>query len=264
MFAENDASMTKYRGLVGVNACAQSACLWPLAAGIRSGRTGAIVENSANSKQSVMRAALPTATAVRISGEIAPQGFPAPEDWNRAVPLNFDRDWRGENPDPQRATEVRILYTDDTLFLRFHQTYRTITVYPDGRPDGWRDELWNHDVAEAFLQPDWSNPRRYKEFEVSPNGFWIDLDISHGEKEELHSRLQRRVKQNPAQKTWTAELAIPMLSVTNAFSAEKNWRVNFYRVEGEHEPRFYSAWSPTYSPQPAFHVPEAFGTLVFR
>jgi len=30
------------------------------------------------------------------------------------------------------------------------------------------------------------------------------------------------------------------------------------------EPRFYSAWSPTMTPTPNFHVPEAFGHLVFR
>ena len=30
---------------------------------------------------------------------------------------------------------------------------------------------------EAFLQPDDSDPLIYKELEVSPNGFWIDLDI---------------------------------------------------------------------------------------
>jgi len=39
--------------------------------------------------------------------------------------------------------------------------------------------------------------------------------------------------------------------------------VNFYRVEGAAEPRFYSAWQPTGTPAPNFHVPEAFGELVF-
>jgi alpha-galactosidase len=41
------------------------------------------------------------------------------------------------------------------------------------------------------------------------------------------------------------------------------WRVNFFRVEGAAEPRFYSAWRPTNTPKPNFHVPEAFGALVF-
>ena len=34
-----------------------------------------------------------------------------------------------------------------------------------------------------------------------------------------------------------------------------------YRMEGK-SPRLYLAWSPTKTPKPNFHVPEAFGTLV--
>src|SRR5258707_141616 len=41
------------------------------------------------------------------------------------------------------------------------------------------------------------------------------------------------------------------------------WRVNFFRVEGAAEPRFYSAWRLTNTSVPNFHVPEAFGVLVF-
>jgi alpha-galactosidase len=206
----------------------------------------------------------PIATAVRITGKLDAHGFPIPQDWHNTPAIQFSNDWRGENPDPERLTEVRLLYSEQTLFLRFHQKYRTITVFPDARPDGWRDELWDRDVAEAFLQPDWSDPCCYKELEVSPNGYWIDLAIAHGQKEELHSKLQRRVVQHVGQKTWTAELAVPMNTLTPNFSSEHAWRVNFYRVEGEQEPRFYSAWSPTYSPKPNFHVPEAFGRLIFR
>jgi alpha-galactosidase len=206
----------------------------------------------------------PTATAVRLTGKLDSEGLPTRDCWDHASPIQFDHDWRGENADSSRSTEVRLLWTPETLFMRFHQRYRTITVFPDARPDGWRNELWDRDVAEAFLQPDPSDPLRYKEFEVSPNGFWIDLDISHGKLGELHSKLRRRVVQNSREKTWTAELAVPMLSLTQEFSPDATWRANFYRVEGEQEPRFYSAWSPTYSPKPNFHVPDAFGKLVFR
>ena len=207
---------------------------------------------------------LPVAYALRIWERLDGEGFPQKLSWERASALRFDQDWKGQNADPGRATEVRLLWTMETLFLRFHCGYRTITVYPDARADGWRDELWDRDVAETFLQPDSSDALKYKELEVSPNGFWIDLDISHGQKEELHSGLRRRVVLNAKQNTWTAELSLPMPSLTQRFDPQKNWRANFYRVEGEKEPRFYSAWSPTQSPKPNFHVPAAFGKLVFR
>jgi hypothetical protein len=58
-------------------------------------------------------------------------------------------------------------------------------------------------------------------------------------------------------------LTLPMKSLTRRFDPAAVWRVNFYRVEGPSEPRFYSAWRPTNTSQPNFHVPEAFGRLVF-
>ena len=47
------------------------------------------------------------------------------------------------------------------------------------------------------------------------------------------------------------------------FDPSKVWRVNFFRVEGPSEPRFYASWQPTKTPVPQFHVPEVFGKLVF-
>jgi alpha-galactosidase len=177
--------------------------------------------------------------------------------------LRFDADWQGKNGDPERETEVRLLWTAQTLFLRFRAKYRTISVFPDAERNGRRDQLWDRDVAEVFLQPDPSNLRRYKEFEVSPNGYWIDLDIAAGGKHDLKSGMRRRVILQQDAKTWIAELAIPIKCLTGQFDRTAAWKVNFYRVEGASEPRFYSAWRPTGTAVPNFHVPEAFGELVF-
>lgn len=207
---------------------------------------------------------LPTAYALQLKVNADAEGFPEAASWEKAPAIRFDRDWQGLHPDPQRETEVRLLWNHETLFLRFIARFRELHAFPDARPDGWRDQLWERDVAEAFLQPEDGDPRVYKELEVSPNGFWIDLNISRGEKEEMRSGLQRRVRQDAQARTWTAELAVPMRSLTPAFDPKKAWRANFYRVEGPKEPRFYSAWSPTLTPEPNFHVPAAFGHLIFR
>jgi alpha-galactosidase len=192
-----------------------------------------------------------------------PDGFPTFFAWGCSATLRFNTDWRGENADPERETEVKLLWTADWLFLRFHAKFRVITVFSDAEPNGRRDQLWDRDVAEVFLQPDPSQLRRYKEFEVSPNGFWIGLDIAPGEKHDLESGLRRRVILDEATKTWVAELALPMKCLVECFDPEATWKVNFYRVEGAAEPRFYSAWQPTRTTLPNFHVPEAFGELIF-
>jgi len=205
-----------------------------------------------------------TAIAVRFDGRADAEGFPADDAWKNAPAVQYSSDWQGKNADPQRETQVQLLWTPDALYLRFLARYRSITVFTDAEPDGRRDRLWERDVAEVFLQPPESSTRHYKEFEVSPNGFWIDLNIGPGEKHDLQSGLRRRAKLNEQNKTWMAELVLPMKSLTAQFDPGKAWRVNFFRVEGASGPRFYSAWQPTGTSAPNFHVPDAFGKLAFE
>ena len=184
-------------------------------------------------------------------------------EWQRADPAFFSTDWQGKNSDPARQTEVRILWSQQTLYLRFECHYRDLYVFEDSEPNGRRDHLWDRDVAEAFLQPDPSRPRFYREFEVSPNGMWIDLDIFPGGLADLKSGWQRSIVVNSELHTWTAELAIPMRALTGQFDPSKIWRANFYRIEGSKEPRAYLAWQPNRTATPNFHVPSAFGSLRF-
>jgi len=185
------------------------------------------------------------------------------EEWRNASPVNFSSDWQGKNGDPTRETEVRALWSLPYLYLRFECHYRELFVFEDSDANGRRDHLWDRDVAEAFLQPDPSRANFYREFEVSPNGMWIDLDIFPGGRADLKSGLQRSIHVNEKSRTWTAELAIPMKSLIANFDPSAIWRVNFYRVEGKSEPRAYLAWQPTKTAQPNFHVPSAFGKLRF-
>jgi alpha-galactosidase len=187
----------------------------------------------------------------------------AGEEWTSASPIAFCSDWQGKHADPGRQTQVRVLWSPQHLYLRFECRYRELFVFEDSDPSGRRDHLWDRDVAEAFLQPDPSRERFYREFEVSPNGMWVDLDIFPGGLADLKSGLQRSVVVDKKLRTWSAELAIPMKSLTANFDPSAIWRANFYRVEGGKEPRAYLAWQPTHTPQPNFHVPQAFGKLRF-
>jgi alpha-galactosidase len=207
----------------------------------------------------------PTAEAVAtyVSREVTLDAAHPAAEWQAAQPLAFCSDWQGKEPDPGRETQVRLLWSDTTLYLRFECHYRELHVFSDSDPNGRRDHLWDRDVAEAFLQPDPSRERYYREFEVSPNGMWIDLDIFPGGRADLRSGLRRSVVLDEKARTWTAELAIPMKALTSTFDPQAVWRANFYRVEGKSEPRSYLAWRPTGTPEPNFHVPSAFGKLRF-
>jgi alpha-galactosidase len=184
-------------------------------------------------------------------------------EWQNANPIIFSSDWQGKNTDPGLETKVRALWSREYFYLRFECRYRETFVFEDSDPTGCRDHLWDRDVAEAFLQPDPSRERFYREFEVSPNGMWVALDIFPGGLADLKSGLRRSVVMDKKSQTWSAELEIPMKSLTTDFDPAAIWRANFYRVEGRREPRSYLAWQPTNTPQPNFHVPQAFGELRF-
>jgi alpha-galactosidase len=201
--------------------------------------------------------------AAAVTGELVLNAAQRAQAWTTATPVQFCSDWQGKNPAADRETTVRALWSPSTLYLRFDCRYRDLHVFPDSDPDGRRDQLWDRDVAEAFLQPDPSQTHAYKEFEVSPNGMWIDLDIAPGVKPNLNSGMTRSVFLDEKAHTWSAELAIPIRSLTANFDPKAIWRVNFFRVEGKEEPRGYYAWQPTHTPQPNFHVPDAFGRMRF-
>ncbi len=202
-------------------------------------------------------------TAVRLSHQVAANGFPIEGEWERTTPVRFSHDWQGKNEDPQRLTEVRVLWRESELYLRFRCRYRTIHVFPDGEPNGRRDALWNRDVAEVFLQPDRFGEKYYKEFEVSPNGQWLDLNITPQGLTHITSGMRTVVRVDEPNREWTAELAIPIDSITASFDPAQPWRGNFFRCEGVDPRRFYAAWQPTGTPEPNFHVPQSFGTLRF-
>lgn len=210
-----------------------------------------------------------TIVAVRVLTAITLNAAHAAGEWQSAEPIHFCTDWQGRNPDPSLETEVRVLWSPETLYLRFVCHFREIFIFDDSDPNGRRDQLWDRDVAEAFLQPPDAVPRAqpslkfYKEFEVAPNGMWIDLDITPPGLADLRSGMTRLVHLDEKKKIWTGELAIPMRSLTSNFDPQQMWRANFYRVEGKIEPRKYMAWQPTSTPQPSFHVPEKFGFLRF-
>jgi alpha-galactosidase len=200
-------------------------------------------------------------TAARLHSPLDSTGLPDANAWQSATSTTFCTDWQGHNPDPQRQTEVRLLWSPEALFIRFHANYRDLYVYPGGPQR--RDHLWDRDVAETFLQPPHQSGHIYSEIEVAPNGDWIDLAIANGNHADLHCTMKPRVAINREHKTWTADLALPMKCLAPHFDPKQNWRANFFRIEGPEPNRFYSSWQPTNTPQPNFHVPDVFATLNF-
>ena len=151
-----------------------------------------------------------------------------------------------------------------TLYVRFRCRYRTIHVFQDAEQNGRRDELWDRDVAEVFLQPDRFGEKYYKEFEVSPNGQWLDLDITPEGLGYIASGMRCYGRSRRSQHAmWTAELAIPIGAITEQFRSRPTLAGELLSLRRNRSAALLRSLAADWTPEPNFHVPQKFGWLRF-
>lgn len=184
--------------------------------------------------------------------------------WREAQQVVADVDAHG-NPVPKYRTEVRSRWTKDNLYLLYICPYEELYLKPDPNPPAETFGLWNWDVAELFIGSDFQNIRRYKEFEVSPQGEWIDLDINldlphHEGGWKWNSGFEKAARIDRKAKVWYAAMRIPFAAIDpQAPAAGTVFRANLYRSQGPPERRVTVAWRPPMTD--TFHTPECFGQL---
>lgn len=199
-----------------------------------------------------------------VDKDFALTADPSSGAWKDAAAVFATNGPRGE-PAPGHRTEIRSRWSDRNLYFLFICPYRTLFLKPNPSTTEETNKLWDWDVAEVFVGTDFQNIRRYKEFEVSPQGEWVDLDIDRDHPLAAGGRLWNsgfasKARIDSDNQIWYAEMRIPIDKIDSRRpAAGLEMRVNLYRIEGGPPNRIYIAWQPT--GQPTFHVPEAFGRL---
>jgi hypothetical protein len=186
--------------------------------------------------------------------------------WNRAQPIRIARYWSGEEAPASRHAEGRIIWTDEALVVRFVcNQIEPLIVSANPQLTKKTIGLWDRDVCEIFLAPNTSKPNNYFEFEAAPNGEWVDLAIQLGPTERQADEGFQSGMTTMAQVTesqLTVFIRIPWSQAIPKPTRGNEWQVNLFRCIGTGTER-YLAWRPTFTPEPNFHVPEAFGWLLF-
>jgi len=184
--------------------------------------------------------------------------------WRGSVPTYMDSGPYGK-PDPKFRTEIRTRWTTNNLYFLFICPYEQLYLKPNPVTSAETNKLWNWDVAEAFIGSDFQNIRHYKEFEISPQGEWVDLDINldHPRPEEgwkWNSGFEVSARIDDAAHIWYGAMKIPYSAIDTRPAAAGNvLRINLFRSQGSPTARHELAWQAPMSK--SFHVPERFGQL---
>lgn len=199
-----------------------------------------------------------------VRAPLALSADPESAAWRGTTPVILDTDYNG-SPVSGVRTEVRSLWTPEALHVLFTNEYQELNPKPNPNTQTETPRLWDWDVSEIFLGVQPERITSYKEFQVSPQGEWLDLDIDRLDPKAQvgaawNSRMQVRARIDPVKKVWYGEFRIPFsdLGITSP-KAGSELRAGIFRIAGRAPNRQYLSWQVTNGK--TFHVPENFGII---
>lgn len=184
----------------------------------------------------------------------------------------------GEEPKFRPATEAKACYDSENVYVIFRVQDRyvksTVTKFNGG--------VSRDSCVEFFFSPDKNHPEHYFNLEINAGGtpliFFItkpwtgvtrlpddaisQIEIAHSLPAVIDPEISEPVN-------WTIECRIPLAMLRRFTDVTTpapgvSWRANFYKTGSETSNPHYYTWSPVSNPVPNFHLPEYFGTVIFR
>lgn len=189
------------------------------------------------------------------------------KSWEKAEAVTIDRYWSGEKAPESRHFQTRILWSETALYVRFEANQKEPLVV-NNLPNLTSKTLglWERDVCEIFLAPKPEDFRHYFEFEIAPNGEWLDLGI-YQKPDERITDWDYQSGMKSAARIEKEKVFMAIKIEWKAFGVKPKagdiWLGNIFRCVGAGKTRGYLAWSPTMTTAPNFHVPEKFGQFRF-
>lgn len=208
-----------------------------------------------------------TLSVYRIENDLF-AAVPDDGNWNLAPTITIERYWSGEEAPSSRHAEVRAVWSDTALYVRFHAAqHEPIVASEHPVTDQKTLGLWDRDVCEVFVAPDICQPNRYFEFEAAPTGEWVDLsiEIDDGRRtSDLNFMSGMSTSTQIGNDSITTIIKIPWTAFGQTPNEGDTWLGNLYRCVGSDPTRGYLAWQPTLTDTPSFHAPDRFGEFHFR
>lgn len=212
----------------------------------------------------VLGADSPVVESIHAKQDVPVTTDPASTFWKKGHPVFLEKDTEGKIV-PGYRSEVRTRWTKNNIYFLFICPYEELSLKPEPNTNEETNQLWNWDVAEVFIGSDFQDIKRYKEFEVSPQGEWIDLDINlnkphHEDGWTWNSGFEVSARIDAASHHWYAAMRIPLKALDPRQPTPGNtFRINLFRSQGPRSKQHEVTWQPPMGP--TFHAPEHFGLL---
>ncbi len=199
--------------------------------------------------------------------------------WKKIKPVKM-LNYMGKIPDFKPRAEAKMGYDKDNIYVIFRvkdKFVRSVVQDYNGNVSG-------DACVEFFFAPDAEYPERYFNLEINaggtplmfyiappyPKGKFIKLEPKDFEQIEIAHSLPKLVDPEITDSiTWTVEYRIP-LSLLEKFSYITRpatgvvWKANFYKTASLSSNPHWITWSFVDNPKPNFHLPQFFGSLVFK
>ena len=203
-------------------------------------------------------------------------------DWNkpvwkesRAIKLE---NYMGEKPEHFPAVEMKMRYDNNNIYVIFKvddRYVRAIAKETNGR-------VWEDSCVEFFFTPGPDTRSGYFNLETNCIGTFLlqyhnrianndgFVSSKHNKGIEIKSSIDFSVEEEYTDPlTWYLEYRLPVEFLKYYLPFEQpapgvKWRANFYKCGDKTSHPHWLTWAPVDFPQPKFHLPEFFGTIVFR
>lgn len=176
----------------------------------------------------------------------------------------------GSPAEPSTMTQVGVEWNEHSLFIFFRGRFSRLRYETNPAERVLKEKtprLWEvSDVYEVFIGPKAKERKMYKEFQVAPDGRWIDIDVFNAlgtSNHSWYSGFKAASFVDEEMKIWSSVFDLPWNCFGASYDNETEWNVNFYRASGNFHGDELFAWSPPGTGPRCFHRPEHFGKIHF-
>ena len=199
------------------------------------------------------------------------------KEWKKIAAADIVN-YMGDIPEFKPEAQVKMAYDNNNIYLIFRvkdRNVRCITNTING-------PVYKDSAVEFFFSPDPELPLLYFNLETNCGGTALfhynviprrdskrlseeeirQIEIAHSLPEIIDPEIKESV-------TWTLEYRIPFTILEKYSKVIRpakgvEWSANFYKIAENSSNPHYITWSKIDKSKPDFHVPQAFGKLIFE